>query len=86
VIVSVIYMLCAATSLACCLLLLRAWRRTGVDMLFWSWLCFAGLTANNMLLVVDKLVLPLVDLSPARILVALVSVSLLVFGLLWEDR
>jgi hypothetical protein len=43
-----------------------------------------GLTASNMLLVIDRIMLPLVDLSTARLAVALVSVLLLVYGLVME--
>ena len=85
-IAAAIYMLCALTALACCVLLLRAWLRSRAGMLFWSWLCFAGLTLSNMLLVADKLVFPLLDLNPARVLVSVVAVGLLVYGLIWEER
>jgi hypothetical protein len=81
-----IYALCALTSLACCLMLFRSWLRTEASILFWSWLCFAGLTLGNVLLILDKLVFSLVDLRPARMLVVFISVSLLLYGLLWEDE
>jgi hypothetical protein len=51
--------------------------------LFWSGLCFAGLTASNALLVVDLLVVPDVDLFAWRSLTSLVSVGLLLYGLIW---
>jgi len=55
--------------------------------LFWSALCFAGLTLNNVLLVVDRVFLPdSVDLSLWRLAVALGAVLLLVFGLVWEEE
>lgn len=83
----VIYSLCALTSLACCVLLWRGWRRGGNRLLFWSALCFAGLAVNNLLLVIDKVVLPTqVDLYAARLVSALVAVSLLLFGLVWEEE
>lgn len=85
--VSVIYSLCALTSLACCLLLWRGWRAGGNRLLFWSALCFAGLTVNNLLLVIDKVVLPTqVDLFTWRLASALVAVLLLLFGLIWEEE
>ena len=80
----IIYALCALTSLACAVLLLRGYARTRTHLLLWSGLCFAGLTLNNVLLIVDKIVLPMVDLSIPRLSVALVSVLLLLFGLIWE--
>jgi hypothetical protein len=82
----VIYSLCALTSLACCVLLWRGWRAGGNRLLFWSALCFAGLTVNNLLLVIDKMVLTQVDLYGARLASGLVAVSLLLFGLIWEEE
>jgi hypothetical protein len=82
----IIYSLCALTSLVCFVLLWRGWRAGGNRLLFWSALCFAGLTVNNLLLVIDKVVLPTeVDLQIPRLLSAFVSVSLLLFGLVWEE-
>jgi hypothetical protein len=80
------YTLCALTSLACFVLLLRGWRASGHRILFWSALCFAGMTANNFVLVLDKLVFTEADLSTLRLAMALVSVLLLVFGLVWEEE
>jgi Family of unknown function (DUF5985) len=83
----VIYSLCALTSFACCVLLWRGWRAGGNRLLLWSALCFAGLTVNNLLLVIDKVVLPAeVDLYTSRLVSALVAVSLLLFGLVWEEE
>ena len=83
---SVIYSLCALTSLACCVLLWRGWRAGGNRLLFWSALCFAGLTVNNLLLVIDRVVLPTQDLYTSRLVSGLVAVSLLLFGLIWEEE
>jgi hypothetical protein len=84
---AVIYSLCALTSLACFVLLWRSWRAGGSRLLFWSALCFAALSANNVLLVVDKIFLPTqVDLITWRLAAALVAVLLLLFGLVWEEE
>lgn len=83
---ALIYSLCALTSLACFVLLWRSWRAGGNRLLFWSAWCFAALSINNVLLVVDKVVLPTqVDLSTWRLVAALVAVLLLLFGLVWEE-
>jgi hypothetical protein len=82
----VVYVLCALTSLACAVLLQRAWRSAGTPLLFWSALCFAGLAVNNVLLVVDFVVMEGVDLSVLRSLVALGSLSAMIFGLVWQPR
>lgn len=81
---AVIYSLCAVTALVCAVMLMRAYGRSGSRMLFWSGCCFVGLTIGNALLVLDRIVLPTVDLSIARISVALVSVLLLLYGLIME--
>ena len=81
-----IYGLCTLTSLACAWLLLRSYRRNGVRLLFWSALCFIGMSVNNVLLVLDKVVFPLVDLQAVRLLTALVALLLLVYGLIFENK
>ena len=83
---AIVYFLCALTALACFALLWRAWGASRGPLLFWSALCFAGLSASNVLLVVDKIVLPTeVDLSPARLMITLGALLLLIFGLVWGD-
>jgi hypothetical protein len=79
-----IYALCTLTAALCALLLLRGYLRTRFRLLLWSGACFVGLTANNVLLVLDRIVLPDVDLLPWRLCVALAAVLLLVFGLVIE--
>lgn len=77
-----IYMLCALTALTCFGLLWRAWRANHAPLLFWSALCFAGLTASNVLLVIDKVILPVeIDLTPVRSAVTLAALLLLIIGL-----
>ena len=83
-IAAAVYVLCALTAALCAILLFQAWRRTRLPLLFWSGLCFAGLTASNVVLVVDLLVIPHVDLFVWRNLTALVALGLLIFGLIWE--
>ncbi|MFZ3286708.1 MAG: DUF5985 family protein, partial [Telluria sp.] len=53
-----IYTLCMLTSLACAWLLLGSYRRTRHRLLFWSGLCFAVMTFNNLLLLLDNVVFP----------------------------
>jgi hypothetical protein len=83
---AVIYTLCMLTSLACAALLLHAWRRTSYRLLLWSGLCFAGLTFTNLFLVIDKVVLPEVDLSLWRTSLALLAMAVLLYGLIWESE
>ncbi len=81
---AVIYVLCLVTSGACALLLLRSYGRTRSQLLLWSALCFALLSLNNLLVVVDLLVLPSVDLVPLRHLTSLAAVSVLLYGFIWK--
>ncbi len=81
-----VYILCALTSTVCMALLLRGYFASRVRLLLWGGLCFAGLAANNVLLCIDLLVLPGIDLSLPRHLSALVGVSLLIYGFVWDMR
>ena len=81
---ALIYGLCAMTAAACAALLLRSYYRTRYRLLLWGGLCFVGLTANNVLLTLDRLVFTGVDLSSWRLGIALASVLLLVIGLVLE--
>lgn len=82
---AVIYALCAITSFAAAALLWREYARTRYRILFWSALCFAGLTANNVLLVLDRFVYTDIDLTLLRLTAAAVAMLLLLFGLIWES-
>lgn len=85
-----VYLLCAATSIACALLLYRGFKRTGARLLLWSGLCFVGLAINNALLFVDRALFPgtplnfMMDMSIWRGLAALTGLMLLIFGLIWD--
>ena len=83
---TIVYTLCALTSIACAWMLLRAYRTTRVRLLFWSGLCFVGLALNNILLFIDVKVVPETDLSVARTIPALIGVLLLLYGLIREAR
>ena len=81
-----VYLLCSATCLLCSLLLLRGYRQTAVRLLFWSGLCFLGLMLDNVMLYVDFVVFPDVNLAVWRKLPGLVATMLLVIGLIWESK
>ena len=80
----VVYSLCAAAAALCTFLLTRAYLRSRLKLLLWSSVCFAGLTLNNLTLWVDKLLLPSIDLSIPRTLIALLSMAILLYGLIWS--
>jgi hypothetical protein len=81
---SAIYALCSLTSFVVMLLLLRAFARSRSRLLLWSALSFVALATNNLLLFVDIVLLPDIDLLPGRELSALAAVGLLLYGFIWE--
>lgn len=82
---TLVYVLCALTSGACAVLLLRGYAQSRFRLLLWSGLCFVGLALNNVLLFVDKRVVTDVDLSVWRTLPALAGVALLLYGFVWDS-
>jgi hypothetical protein len=83
---TIIYALCALTSVLCAVLLLRGYLASGARLLLWAGLCFVGLGLNNTLLFVDLGLIPEVDLTVWRSMPALVGLALLIYGLVWETR
>jgi hypothetical protein len=83
---TLVYALCALTSLACAGLLLRSYFATRVPLLLWAGLCFTGLALNNIFLFVDFRVVPEMDLAVWRSIPSLAGLGLLLFGLVWESR
>jgi hypothetical protein len=81
-----VYLLCGIASVACTVLLLRGYLESRSKLLFWSSLCFGGLALNNILLFVDLVMVPTVDLSVIRSILALVAMMTLLFGLVWERQ
>lgn len=82
----VVYLACALAALGCAVLLLRGYFRTNARLLLWSGICFALLTLNNILVMVDGFVFPRVDLSIVRHLAALAGIACMLWGLIWESR
>jgi hydrogenase/urease accessory protein HupE len=81
-----VYVLCAMTSVFCAGLLARRYRQSRTPLLRWSMWCFVALAVNNVLLVVDLIALPQIDLSIARDATASVALALLLIGLIREVR
>lgn len=82
-----VYVLCALTSLACAVLLLRAWARKRVELLLWSGIAFVGFSVANVGLVIDKVVTgPTMDLVLLRTLPVIFGLCVLLYGLIWETR
>ena len=84
-IAAILYGLCTLTALLCSWLLLRAYARSRYKLLLWGGLYFAGLTVNNGLLVLDKVILgPEISLFTLRLTVAFLSILVLLYGIIWD--
>lgn len=81
---AIVYILCFVTSTACAWLLGRTWRRSRAPLLLWSALCFVLLSANNLFLILDLLVIREIDFRLVRSLLALGAVGVLLFGFIWN--
>jgi hypothetical protein len=82
----IIYMLCALTSCLCAWLLIQGYLNSRYKLLLWGGLCFIGITANNVLLVLDKIYIRDMDLSAWRLITALMAMSILLYGLIWDTE
>jgi hypothetical protein len=80
-----LYLVAVFSSGACALLLFRGYLRRRVRLLMWSGICFIGLTVNNVALFVDLVVFPDLDLRLARLITALIGMTLLLYGFVWDS-
>jgi hypothetical protein len=80
----IVYVLCALASVACAGLLLRSYGRSRLRLILWTGLCFIALAANNVLLLLDLMVVPSIDLSTLRIAVGLAGAAVLLYGMIME--
>lgn len=79
----VVYILCALTCLGCTGLLIGRYRKSRVDLLFWSAVAFLLFSVTNILLFVDLgLMGPETDLSLLRNGSTLLGVIVLLYGLI----
>jgi hypothetical protein len=79
-----IYLLCAATSLAAAILLLRQYAARRSAILLWSCIGFLGLAVNNVFVYLDFALMPQSDLSLPRSLAGAAAMMALVYGLVRE--
>jgi hypothetical protein len=82
----VLYTVAVLSSGACALLLFRAYLRRRLRLLMWSAVCFIGLTINNVALFADLIVFPDIDLRLARLIPALMGMTLLLYGFIWDSE
>ena len=79
------YSLCTLTALLCAVLLLRAYSRSRYRLLLWGSLCFLGLTLNNALLVVDKMIIGgEINLFTWRLVAGLAAMLVLLYGIIFD--
>jgi len=81
-----VYILGFVVTLACGVLLFRAYSAVGKRLLLWSAVCFCGLALSNLLVFIDLVLLPNVDLYPLRLITAAASMMILLYGLIWEGQ
>ena len=81
---TIIYLLCVVTSLLCAYLLSHAYTRGRTRLLIWCAICFAIMALNNLVLAIDVLLLPEVDLTLLGAATALLAVAILLYGFIWE--
>lgn len=79
-----VYLLCFATSAACAILLARSYFASRTPLLLWSSICFLFLAGNNLVVVIDMLLVPDINLRLLRLSLALCAVSVLLFGFIWD--
>lgn len=81
---SIVYILCFLTSAACAWLLFASFLKVRQRLLAWSALCFGLIAAANLLVFVDIIVLPDVDLLLLRQLMNFVAIAVMIYGLVVE--
>ena len=82
---TIVYTLCLVTSAVCACLLLQSWARTRSHLLFWTAIGFVLLAVNNLFLVADLVVFPMVDLWLYRQASLALAIGVLFYGFVWES-
>jgi Family of unknown function (DUF5985) len=80
-----VYIFCGLTSIACVALLFRQYQTTRTPLLFWSVGCFVLFAVSNILLFVDLIMLPHVDLSSVRYSLTLIGMCMMLYGLVRQN-
>ena len=82
-----VYIFGLLVTLSCGVLLTRAYTNVGKRLLLWSAICFYFLALSNLIVFLDLVVFPNVDLYRWRLITAAVGMLILLYGLIWEgDR
>jgi hypothetical protein len=83
----VVYFLCTLSALLCAVLLMRGYKRSKHELLFWSAMCFIILALSNIILVIDLVIIGPdgVDLLLWRSGLSLVGLCVLLYGLIFKS-
>jgi Family of unknown function (DUF5985) len=79
-----VYILGVIVTLTCGVLLTRAYSHVRKRLLLWSAVCFYFLAVSNLLLFLDLVIFPNVDLYRWRLVTAAIAMLVLLYGLIWE--
>lgn len=82
----VVYALCAIISVGCAVQLFRSYRKRPARLSLWVMLCFISVAVNNVMLFLDRVLVPEVDLGLFRAGTAVVAAVILTGGLIWESK
>ena len=80
-----VYILCALTSAVCTVLLFRRYFESKNELVFWSSICFLALTFANILLFIDLVIVPHIDLAVWRNAITFIGGSVLLYGLIRSE-
>jgi hypothetical protein len=85
--VQIVYILCSLACLLCAVLLMRGYKHSKHELLFWSATCFIILALANIILVVDLVILGPdgMDLLLWRSCMSLVAMCVLLYGLIFKS-
>ncbi len=83
---AIVYGFGVVVTLCCGVLLTRAYLNVRKRLLLWSAICFYGLAVSNLLVFLDLIVFPEVNLYPYRLGTAAISLLVLLYGLIWEGE
>jgi hypothetical protein len=81
---NLVYLLCFLTSTLCSLLLVRQYAASPSPVLLWSAACFVLLALSNLVVVIDQIMLPEINLRIVRLVLTLLAVSVLLYGFIWN--
>lgn len=78
-----VYLLCFVASALCAALLVRQHAASPSPVLLWSAACFVLLAISNLIVVIDQMILPELNLRTLRLILTLLAVSVLLYGFIW---